>query len=157
MKAGVKQEKLMFLFTDNQIADERFLVYMNDLLSSGNIPDLFAKDEKDNIVSAVETKAKAAGYVRHPPVAHTAVRPPPTAHRAPRTAQRASPTITPLTTHHSPLTAYRAPLTAHYHTAHHHTTHHPPPSPLHTPPVTTLASLASAGPISWTKSRPTFT
>lgn len=31
----------MFLFTDSQIVDERMLVYINDLLSSGEIPDLF--------------------------------------------------------------------------------------------------------------------
>ena len=37
-KAGIKGEGITFLFTDQQIADERFLVFMNDLLSSGNIP-----------------------------------------------------------------------------------------------------------------------
>jgi dynein heavy chain len=40
-RAGVKGEGLMFLFTDSQIVDERMLVYINDLLSSGEIPDLF--------------------------------------------------------------------------------------------------------------------
>ena len=45
-KAGVKPaEPLVFLMTDAQIVNERFLVYINDLLSSGYIPDLFAKDE----------------------------------------------------------------------------------------------------------------
>lgn len=31
----------MFLFTDSQIVDERMLVFINDLLASGEIPDLF--------------------------------------------------------------------------------------------------------------------
>lgn len=41
----------MFLLTDSQITNERFLIYINDLLASGNIPDLFAVDEVDTIVS----------------------------------------------------------------------------------------------------------
>ena len=41
MKAGVKDEGIMFLFTEGQITNERFLVYINDLLSSGEIADLF--------------------------------------------------------------------------------------------------------------------
>ena len=40
-KSGLKGEGISFIFTDQQIADERFLVFMNDLLSSGNIPGLF--------------------------------------------------------------------------------------------------------------------
>jgi dynein heavy chain len=41
MKSGVKDEGLCFLFTEGQITNERFLVYLNDLLSSGEIADLF--------------------------------------------------------------------------------------------------------------------
>ena len=44
-KAGTKEEGVMFLLTDSQITNERFLVYINDLLASGNIPDLFTPDE----------------------------------------------------------------------------------------------------------------
>ena len=44
-KAGTKEEGVMFLLTDSQITNERFLVFINDLLASGNIPDLFAPDE----------------------------------------------------------------------------------------------------------------
>lgn len=50
-QAGNKDEGLMFLLTDSQITNERFLIYINDLLASGNIPDLFAVDEVDSIVS----------------------------------------------------------------------------------------------------------
>eukprot|EP00927_Polykrikos_kofoidii_P045594 TRINITY_DN39630_c0_g1_i1.p1 TRINITY_DN39630_c0_g1~~TRINITY_DN39630_c0_g1_i1.p1 ORF type:complete len:2263 (+),score=448.81 TRINITY_DN39630_c0_g1_i1:88-6789(+) len=60
-KAGVKDEGVMFLFTDGQITNERFLVYFNDLLASGDIADLYAQDEKDAISNAVRSGCKAAG------------------------------------------------------------------------------------------------
>jgi dynein heavy chain len=58
-QAGVKGSDTMFLFTDAQITDERFLVYVNDLLASGNIPDLYTADEKDGIIGEVTNKCKA--------------------------------------------------------------------------------------------------
>ena len=51
MKAGVKGEKITFMMTDSQITDEKFLVYINDLLASGDIPDLFPPDEKEEIIN----------------------------------------------------------------------------------------------------------
>lgn len=45
----------------NQIVDERFLVYVNDLLTSGVIPDLFTKEEFDSIFQAIRIAAKSAG------------------------------------------------------------------------------------------------
>ena len=61
-KAGVKPaDPLVFMMTDSQVVDERFLVYINDLLSSGVIPDLFSKDEYDAILSSLRNAAKAAG------------------------------------------------------------------------------------------------
>lgn len=62
-KAGVKGEGVMFLLTDSQITNERFLVFINDLLASGNIPDLFAPDEVDSICNSLSNKVKAAGLV----------------------------------------------------------------------------------------------
>jgi dynein heavy chain len=59
VKPGLPQA---FLMTDGQIADERFLVYINDMLSSGAIPDLFAREEYDAIFGAIRNSAKAAGY-----------------------------------------------------------------------------------------------
>jgi dynein heavy chain len=55
-KAGIKEEGIMFLLTDSQITNERFLIFLNDLLASGNIPDLFAQDEQDNIINACASK-----------------------------------------------------------------------------------------------------
>ena len=60
-KAGVKEEGVMFLLTDSQITNERFLIFINDLLASGNIPDLFAIDEADAIVNAMTSRVKAEG------------------------------------------------------------------------------------------------
>ena len=61
MKAGVKDEGISFLFTDSQVKDEKFLVYLNDLLSSGNIPDLFDTEGVDAIINGVTSKVKAEG------------------------------------------------------------------------------------------------
>ncbi|RYH29930.1 hypothetical protein EON65_06785 [archaeon] len=66
-KAGLKQEGVLFLLTDTQISNEKFMVYLNDLLSSGNIPDLYNKDEKDAIINSLVNKAKNAGYSPEPP------------------------------------------------------------------------------------------
>jgi len=60
-KAGIKEEGVLFLFTDSQISNERFLVYINDMLASGNIPDLYAQEEKDEIVNAITSRAKGNG------------------------------------------------------------------------------------------------
>ncbi len=40
-KAGIKGTQMAFLLTDNQIVNEKFLVYINDYLSTGYIADLF--------------------------------------------------------------------------------------------------------------------
>lgn len=58
----------MFLFTDSQITNERFLVSMNDLLASGNIPDLYTTEEMDGIVNAMVPKVKALGKAPDRPV-----------------------------------------------------------------------------------------
>lgn len=65
-KAGVKQEGVLFLLTDAQINNEKYFIYLNDLLSSGNIPDLYTKDEKDAIINSLTNKAKSAGYSAEP-------------------------------------------------------------------------------------------
>lgn len=43
--AGLREEGVVLLLTDSQITDERFLIYINDLLASGNIPDLYTPEE----------------------------------------------------------------------------------------------------------------
>jgi len=43
------------------VADERFLVLINDLLASGEIPDLFPDDEVENVINAMRPEVKGAG------------------------------------------------------------------------------------------------
>jgi hypothetical protein len=44
--------------TDAQVADEKFLVLINDLLASGEIPDLFPDDEIENIINGMRNEVK---------------------------------------------------------------------------------------------------
>jgi dynein heavy chain len=41
-KAGVTGTQTLFILTDAQIVNERFLIDINDILSSGYVPELFA-------------------------------------------------------------------------------------------------------------------
>jgi len=63
MKAGVSGSQILFILTDSQITKDMFLVYINDMLSSGWIPELFAKDEMDGIMSKVRAEAKSNGFL----------------------------------------------------------------------------------------------
>lgn len=62
-KVGIKNMSVMFLLTDAQVADESFLVLINDLLASGEIPDLFSDEETDNIMTSVKNEVKQLGIV----------------------------------------------------------------------------------------------
>lgn len=53
----------MFLLTDAQVPDEKFLVLINDLLASGEIPDLFADDELENVINGIRNEVKGAGIM----------------------------------------------------------------------------------------------
>lgn len=59
LRCGLKNLGTVFLLTDALIPDEKFLVLINDLLASGEIPDLFHDDEVENIVSSVRNEASA--------------------------------------------------------------------------------------------------
>ncbi|XP_016077900.1 PREDICTED: dynein heavy chain 9, axonemal [Miniopterus natalensis] len=63
LKAGVKNLSTVFLMTDAHVADEKFLVLINDLLASGEIPDLYSDDEVENIISSVRNEVKSQGLV----------------------------------------------------------------------------------------------
>jgi dynein heavy chain len=49
--------------TDNQIVKEVFLVYINDLLSTGYIADLFSPEDKEAFCNAVRNEVKATGLL----------------------------------------------------------------------------------------------
>lgn len=62
-KVGIKNISMMFLLTDAQVADEAFLVLINDLLASGEILGLFTDEETDNIITAMKNEVKQLGIV----------------------------------------------------------------------------------------------
>lgn len=47
--AGLKGQKTVFLLTDTQIKDEAFLEDLDSVLNTGEVPNLFAMDEKQEI------------------------------------------------------------------------------------------------------------
>nr|XP_029540762.1 LOW QUALITY PROTEIN: dynein heavy chain 9, axonemal [Oncorhynchus nerka] len=63
IKAGVKNVGTVLLMTDAQVADEKFLVLVNDLLASGEIPDLFPDDEVENIIGSVRNEVRGLGMM----------------------------------------------------------------------------------------------
>ncbi|XP_056152723.1 LOW QUALITY PROTEIN: dynein heavy chain 9, axonemal [Lampris incognitus] len=63
VKAGVKNVGTVLLMTDAQVANEKFLILVNDLLASGEIPDLFPDDEVENILAAVRTEVRGVGLM----------------------------------------------------------------------------------------------
>ena len=52
-KSGLKNLGIMFLMTDAQVPNEQFLVLINDMLASGEVPDLFPEDEVENIIAGL--------------------------------------------------------------------------------------------------------
>ena len=60
LKAGVKGIPTTFLMTDSQIVNDKFLVYVNGILTSGWIPDLFAPEDMEGIFGGLRGEAKAA-------------------------------------------------------------------------------------------------
>ena len=60
-KAGAEGNPTVFLFSDTQIKMESQLEDINNILNTGEVPNLFAKDETMQIADAVIPRAKAAG------------------------------------------------------------------------------------------------
>ncbi len=65
-RAGCKSIGTCFILTDGQIVNERMMVFLNDMLATGNIPDIFTKDVKDEFSNAVRNDCKQAGITDTP-------------------------------------------------------------------------------------------
>uniref|UniRef100_A0A670IHN2 Dynein axonemal heavy chain 12 n=1 Tax=Podarcis muralis TaxID=64176 RepID=A0A670IHN2_PODMU len=57
--AGVKGLKTVFLITDTQIKEEGFLEDVDSVLNTGEVPNLFAADEKQEVMEGVRAVAQA--------------------------------------------------------------------------------------------------
>ncbi|XP_058707745.1 dynein axonemal heavy chain 10 [Poecile atricapillus] len=60
-RLGIDDKTVVFLFTDGHVAEESFLELINNMLTSGMVPALFADDEKDSILTQIGEEAAKAG------------------------------------------------------------------------------------------------
>ncbi|KAG1679671.1 hypothetical protein FOA52_006190 [Chlamydomonas sp. UWO 241] len=59
--AGITGEPVVFLFSDTQIVNEGFLEDINNMLNSGEVPGMFAQDDKDRVASDIREWVLAQG------------------------------------------------------------------------------------------------
>ncbi|KAG8459256.1 hypothetical protein KFE25_014101 [Diacronema lutheri] len=60
-QAGLERKGTIFLFADTQIKEEAYLEDINGLLNAGEVPNLFANDEKAAICEAIRATARELG------------------------------------------------------------------------------------------------
>ena len=61
LKAGCEGKEISFIFGDQQVKDEAFLEDISSLLNAGDIPNLFAADEKADILEKMTQAARQTG------------------------------------------------------------------------------------------------
>lgn len=61
LKAGIEGKSLVFLFSDAQIKDEVMLEDINMLLNTGDVPNIFAADERADIIEKMQGIARIEG------------------------------------------------------------------------------------------------
>ena len=66
LNAGVKGIYTLLIMTDAQIVDDKFLVAINNILASGDVPGLFEKEDQEGISSGLRAPAKSAGIQDSP-------------------------------------------------------------------------------------------
>lgn len=61
VKAGMKSISSVFLMSDAQVPEEKYLVLINDMLASGEIPNLLADEDIENIINVMRGEVKGLG------------------------------------------------------------------------------------------------
>ncbi|XP_075882096.1 dynein axonemal heavy chain 10-like isoform X2 [Nelusetta ayraudi] len=61
VKLGIENKKIVFLFTDDHVAEEGFLELINNMLTSGIVPALFPNDERESILNQIREEALGMG------------------------------------------------------------------------------------------------
>uniref|UniRef100_A0A8W8J7D3 Dynein heavy chain 1, axonemal n=1 Tax=Magallana gigas TaxID=29159 RepID=A0A8W8J7D3_MAGGI len=61
MKAGLENKPMVFLFSDTQIKAESFLEDLNNILNSGDVPNIYAFDDLENIYTAMKPACQDMG------------------------------------------------------------------------------------------------
>ncbi|KAL4220766.1 Dynein heavy chain 2 [Mactra antiquata] len=65
-QAGVENKPTVFLFNDIQVVEEGFLEDINNILSSGEVPNLYKADEFEEVRNALSDAAKKEGIDDQP-------------------------------------------------------------------------------------------
>ncbi|XP_048505442.1 dynein axonemal heavy chain 2 [Athalia rosae] len=60
---GVENKLTSFLFNDTQVSEEQFLEIINNMLSTGEVANLYKADEMENIKGRLSKEAIKAGYL----------------------------------------------------------------------------------------------
>jgi len=71
LQTGVKGKQVTFLFTDTHIVNESFLEDINNLLNSGEIPNIWEADEKKSIIDQCRDINAKLGRSGEPEVIYT--------------------------------------------------------------------------------------
>ena len=58
-EGGCGENPYVFLFSDTQVKDERFILDISSILNTGEVPNIFAVDEKMAIIDRMRVHAKA--------------------------------------------------------------------------------------------------
>ncbi|XP_032892704.1 dynein heavy chain 1, axonemal [Amblyraja radiata] len=61
MKAGIQYQHIAFLFVDTQIKEESFLEDVNNILNSGDVPNIYNFDEQEVIFTAMKPVVQDLG------------------------------------------------------------------------------------------------
>lgn len=69
IKSGIDGKRTVFLFSDNQIKEESFVEDINMILNTGDVPNIFAADEKADVIEKMQGVARlevvASDWISH--------------------------------------------------------------------------------------------